>query len=454
MLRLHRSNESIAVNKEKKISDNRDAIVILADSLRIDHLGCYGNQWVKTPNIDRLASESAVFEYAYGEGLPTLPFRTSAFTGRFTLPFRGWQALRPTDVLLSEILWNKQCNSAIVSDCYHLHEPPHNNYGRGFRNVYWIRGQEHDPYIIDPKVKIDPERFFPVWQYSEWEKKRYKLFEQYLRNTSHWKGEEDTACKWLDSLNDNESFFLWLDFFDPHAPYDPRFPPYDQMYHTGWTGKKILWIEGMANDFPEDAVRQMRANYAGIFLSDHGEPLGEHGIITKMRPWPYDELSHIPLIVRYPDIHEKGIRIKSFVQTPDIPATILDFMGIEAPRTFQGKSLLPIITGEKTENYKFAISGFYNRSWSIRNEKWSYYVWITGRTDPNRPWKEWFFQYSDKHRRSELYKLEGKISTPHPTKYQIEKDVYEKDNLVDEYPEKAEEMELKLRNFIHNLTKT
>jgi arylsulfatase A-like enzyme len=100
-----------------------NVIVIINDSLRWDYLGCYGNNWIKTPNIDKLASESAVFDYFYPEGLPTVPCRTTFFTGRFTFPFRGWQRLEPTDLLLAEILWNKGFTSAMITDVYHLHKP-------------------------------------------------------------------------------------------------------------------------------------------------------------------------------------------------------------------------------------------------------------------------------------------------------------------------------------------
>ena len=80
-----------------------NVVVIVNDTLRWDYLGCYGNEWIKTPNLDKLASESAVFDYSYAEGLPTIPTRTTFFTGRFTFPFRGWQRLEPTDVLVANV---------------------------------------------------------------------------------------------------------------------------------------------------------------------------------------------------------------------------------------------------------------------------------------------------------------------------------------------------------------
>ena len=121
-----------------------NVIVILADSLRVDHLGCYGNKWIKTPNLDRFAKEATVFERAYSEGLPTLPTRTAMFTGRYTFPFRGWQPLQPNDLPIAEILWSQGYKSALITDVYHMHKPGM-AYERGFDFVQFIRGQEGDP---------------------------------------------------------------------------------------------------------------------------------------------------------------------------------------------------------------------------------------------------------------------------------------------------------------------
>jgi len=79
-------------------------IVIMLDSLRADHLGCYGNEWIKTPNIDEFAKESVLFEQAFTNGLPTIPVRTELFTGCSSLAYRPWQPLAKEDVTISEIL--------------------------------------------------------------------------------------------------------------------------------------------------------------------------------------------------------------------------------------------------------------------------------------------------------------------------------------------------------------
>jgi arylsulfatase A-like enzyme len=107
-----------------------NVIVLVADSLRVDHLGCYGSA-VQTPNLDRLAGESATFDQAYAENLPTLPCRTAWWTGRHLFTQRGWQPFAPSDYLLAEVLWDKGYSSALITDVYHMHKPVY-NCGRGF----------------------------------------------------------------------------------------------------------------------------------------------------------------------------------------------------------------------------------------------------------------------------------------------------------------------------------
>ena len=105
--------------------DAKNVIVIMLDSFRADHLGALGNSKAPTPNLDRFAAESTLFTRCYPEGLPTIPVRTSLFSGKFTYPFRPWQVLHPEDhPLLAEILWSEGFRSCLVSDTYHMHNSP------------------------------------------------------------------------------------------------------------------------------------------------------------------------------------------------------------------------------------------------------------------------------------------------------------------------------------------
>jgi len=381
-------------------------IFIISDSLRYDHLGCYGNDWIETPNIDRLAQESVVFENAYPEGLPTLPVRTALFTGNYTLTNRFWQALTPQDVSMAEILDEHGYVSAMVTDLYHMFKP-NMNYHRGFHEWHWIRGQEMDAYKSRPH-HADLSRYIKPEMKGDYQ---IRIIDQYLRNVADRKGEEDyfaarvtrEAARWLEENQGvHEKFFLYVDCFDPHEPWDP--PPEFAAKYTdpNYKGPWIIQPKGgPCNWMTEEELRHTRGLYAGelsfvdkwighlldrikslglmeesviIFMSDHGHPHGEHGKMLKMDDLLYSELIRIPLMIRFPNKAHAGKRIKGIVQVVDILPTLLDIIGRPGDAEFmQGKSLMPLISGERQKIRDYAVIGFFNvEDRCIRNERWSY----------------------------------------------------------------------------------
>ncbi len=428
-----------------------NVIVIVNDSLRADHLGCYGNKWIKTPNIDKLASEGAVFDYAYAEGLPTLPVRTAWFTGRFTFPFRGWQRLEPTDVVIAEYLWDKGYTSALFTDVYHMHKPGM-AYERGFDYVEFIRGQEGDPYILDKDIAIDVTGHYKS---NGKDVKVKQQVEQYLRNRHQWKSDEDhfvaqvmkAAMKWLEGQRKRDNLFLWVDAFDPHEPWDPP-APFDTMYQDPkYKGPTITHpIPGAVEGYlsPEE-VNHIFKLYAGevslcdkwvgkflgkirdlgmwdntliIYTSDHGEPFAEHGIIRKAQLWPYEELVRIPLIVRHPKGLGAGKHFDAITETPDVMPTILDFLGVPSPGRLHGESLLPVMSGAKKTVRDYGYMGQFGKVWRVSNKKWCFILF-----------------WSD--RESELYDLEN--------------DPEQKNNVAGRNPQVAMALELELRRFVTSL---
>jgi arylsulfatase A-like enzyme len=459
-----------------------NVIGIMLDSFRKDHLGCYGNKWIKTPNLDRFAADATVFNHAYAEGLPTLPVRTALFTGRYTLPFRFWQPIEMNDVLLAEVLWSKGVGTAFISDTYHGHKP-HMGYERGFDYVKWIRGQENDPAVVDPNVKVDlskwsEKNWYPHYSTEEWHK---KVFAQYLRNRAYWKTEEDhhvaqimkAGMRWLEdtvSEGKNKNFFLWLDSFDPHEPWDPP-TQYTDIYPVpDYHGLPIIWSGGFAEDFTLPEIRHIRSQYAGtitlvdkwtgmflekikelglldntmiIIISDHGEPLGEHGLLAKCQPWCYDELSRVPLFIRLPDGIEAKKQVDAFTNMPDIAPTILSFLGVETPPMMHGKNLLPVMRGEG-KGMEFAISGFHVGKWSIRNHKWSCHK-VSDIEWPGMQTREM------PKIKPELYMYDPNYVPPEPKNYELEKDQAETENIVDKEEEIGESLEKQLREFMGSL---
>ena len=428
-----------------------NVIVIVNDSFRWDYLGAYGNNRIRTPHLDRFAEQAAVFDWAYSEGLPTVPTRTTFFTGRYTFPFRGWQRLEPKDVLLAEILWNKGITSAMITDVYHLHKPSM-AFERGFDTTEHIRGHEGDPWIVDPEIEVDVEA---VHKPAPKDTAVRKQIEQYLRNVHWWQSEEDTfvarvmkaGLSWLQRQPRRDNLFLWLDCFDPHEPWDPPEPYRSWYVDPEYKGKDIIQpIPGDGSYLTAEELQHVKNLYSGkvslcdrwvgwfldeiqamgmfedtliLFTTDHGEPFGEHGYIKKSEPGLYEELCHIPLMVRHPEGLGAGRRFDAMVETTEVFPTVLDFLGVKAPPRIHGRSLLPLMRDEVDRVRDHAYMGYFKQAWRISDREWCFI----------------------------LNFLKGKG----PELYHLASDPGEQDNLVHREPAKAMELELKLRQFVAGL---
>ncbi len=392
-------------------------ILIIADSLRADHTGCYGNKWIKTPNIDRLAQESVLFERAFPEGLPTIPVRRAIYTGNRTWPFEdyqpkkgdtvrhfGWQPMAESDIALAEILTDAGYYTGLISDTYHIFKPAM-NFHRGFETFLWIRGQEGDRYR--PLLENPPglKRRLP----PAMEGRVGRALPQYLSNVAERKSEEDyfapqvfrEGMRWLESAGNYKKFFLVLDSFDPHEPYDPP-KWYADLYYPGYKGIDIIHPPlGAISWLKPSELKRIRALYAGevtmfdvwlgrfldkvgelgllddtliVFISDHGHPLGEHGILKKLYSNLYYELLEIPLIIRHPRGLGAGKRIKTFVYNYDIFATVLNLLKVKAPAKVESLNLWPLVTGKKRKHRDYITSG-YQRYSCVVDSNW---LFITG----------------------------------------------------------------------------
>ena len=223
-----------------------NVIVVVCNGLHLGFLGAYGNSWIETPYLDRLAAEGVVFDHHYPENLTTIPTRRSWWTGRygFPSPEQGWTALLPEEPILPDLLFTQGVRSALISDVPFLREAG-NGFGHGWDEVVWVRGSGYDPYIPasdrrvkkirladEPGLRLPPEDDpdYALWK-GRWE--------QFLRNRAvlGTDQEENTgvartvraAVDWLDRRKDDpEPFLLWLDIFSPHGPWDPPQPYRDQ----------------------------------------------------------------------------------------------------------------------------------------------------------------------------------------------------------------------------------
>ena len=435
--------------------DRMNIIQIVSDTFRRDHLGCYGNDWIHTENLDRFAGQSMVFDRAYNASFPTIPNRHDLFTGRYTFVYSMWSPLTGDEVIISQLLRQAGYTTMLIVDTPHMIRDAH-YFDRGFDGWWWIRGQEHDRYMTNP-TKDSTER-------------REAFGTQYLQNVSSRRSEEDyfvaqtmtSAAKWLElNYDQHEKFFLHVDAFDPHEPWDPP-KWYADMYDPGWKGGDVAggaYVEGVdrpvTSDLTEDELNHLRALYAGevtlvdrwvgmllqkigdlglfentavIFTTDHGTYLGEHGYVGK-RDRLYEEVAHIPLIVRMPD-SEGNLRgrCEAIVQSPDLMATILHLAGAQSPHTVQGRSILPFLQGEETQESEIAVS-----SPSLIRRILPSWITVTS--------KEWAF-------------LAARIDAPAKVEselYDLSEDPDETHNLYNEETDVAERLRSKMIEFLRSM---
>ena len=224
---------------------NRQNLIFLnTDTFRADNLQAYGgNGLVRCPRLDKFAEDCVVFEDCYPEGMPTIPIRRVLMTGRRILPYHyfhqhepvqtpGWHELYYEDQTIAETLHEAGYSTALFADIPHLQRPG-KNFHRGYRYYEWTRGHEVDYYEQAPATLEDivpthyPQEFWDRW--VEMNPGRPDFMRQFLANRKRYETECEAIIEltaknvihWLRRNHDKEPFFLHLEAFDPHEPWDP-----------------------------------------------------------------------------------------------------------------------------------------------------------------------------------------------------------------------------------------
>ena len=383
-----------------------NVVVICCDTYRYDMLQ---HPVVKTPNLDRLASEGILFTNAFGEGLPTIQARRTMFTGIRSFPWRfemdsrglypaipGWHRIPDHQTTLSEFLFDNSVTTGFVADTYHMFKPTQ-NFTRGFCSWDFIRGQEGDPVRSGPLSKIDVSPYVPDGVTNTGN------LHQYLLNMLDREKEEDylparvfsRACSWIDQNRENDPWFLWIDSFAPHERWDPPMEFADEYFKTGksknYIQPQVINTTNPSNDEIErtkalyygyvtfvdkwigvflDRLKEtgMHEDTAVIFTSDHGTELWDKGRFGKAPERLYRYNTGIPLIIRLPDGRQAGTQRDDFVQHQDIFPTISELMGarpgFEMP--LDGRNLLDdSVPADDT------IITAWSKNVSVRSREWN-----------------------------------------------------------------------------------
>lgn len=398
-----------------------NVVLVIIDSLRKDHVGAYGNDWIKTPNLDALSKESLRFERAYPESLPTICARRAIHTGMRTFPFRdwdppqqdpirlyGWQPIPEDQTTLAEMLAKEGFQTVLVTDTQHQFKPSY-NFHRGFGVFDFIRGQERDLYKPNWLYDGDLERCLVGGSHRF---KQETIMRQYFANTAGRKSEEDwfaprvftRAAEFLEGASKGgQPFFLVVDAFDPHEPWDPP-KKYVDLYDDGYDGPEpMITAYGETGYLSDRQLERMRALYAGevtmmdrwlgtflgkmsdlglvestllLLISDHGHALGEHGIAGKVSSALYPELMDVPFFIRHPEGKKAGEASAHYASTHDVAPTILGAMGIEPPDPMDGQDLGVLLDGGDLGPRTHFTAGYNDYVWT-RDDRYA----MTARND-------------------------------------------------------------------------
>jgi len=382
-----------------------NVILLISDTFRFDNLfdraaACPLGMSVRTPNLDAFAGRAVSMTRTYNSSFPTIPHRTDLTSGRFGWLWHGWQDLRRSGPNHAPVLLRQAGYvSQLLCDTQHLIR---SGFDLGFDAAHGLRGQESDRHFL----RLN----HPIRRVQALEKTRPPsgsnpdgptLADIHTWANAEWRYEEDRfaprtarmATNWLEENYLHNPFFLWVDFFDPHEPWDP--PEYMvRRYDGDYDGPPMIHPNyGNSDAYTAEELRNLRAHYCAeaelvdrwigrvlqkiddlqlwdnsvvVFTTDHGMSIGEHSRTGKSnltpadgRHWPlYPEIAHLPLMIAAPDL-EGGREIDAIVQPPDILPTLLDLVGaeVEPPEPFHGRSFASLLRGPLTHRVRCVKGG-------------------------------------------------------------------------------------------------
>lgn len=406
-------------------------LMIMADQLRVDCVGAYGNKAIHTPNLDRIAHEGIRFTSAYTSVPSCTPARTALMTG---LSPWGHGMLGMTNMATNPYPVEK--GGAMAAAGYYSVVVGKNHYypitnPHGYQHMVT---DEHCSYWFHNRKPGQAQSYEPRCDYESWFWSQVPDQDPHLTglgwndqparpfalpeelHATHWTG--TTAERFLDQYDRTEPFFLKVSFIRPHSPYDAPerfFKMYEKAplpeaevgawakrYEPRSSERDDLWH----GKLPAADIRRSREGYYGnvsfvdeqigrllrvlerrnmlddtmiVFFSDHGDMLGDQNMWRKT--YAYEQSSHIPLLLRPAASQHLGHTDRTLsnpVEIRDLLPTFLDAAGAPIPASIEGKSLLPLIKGEAKDwreyidlehNVCYDISNHWN---ALTDGRWKY----------------------------------------------------------------------------------
>jgi arylsulfatase A-like enzyme len=320
-----------AAAEEAFAGPRRNLLLITVDTLRADHLGCYGYQRDTSPAIDGLARRGVRMDQAICPRPTTSPSFATFFTGAY--PMRHGvnftqQVLAPENLTLAEILKDAGYATAAV--------------------------------ITNPNL-------FPAFGFDQG-------FTTYVHGHTRAGEGRQRALDWLENDRpDDRPWFFWFHSTDPHYPYNPL-PPYNAMFSqsdtTGSVQRQIELYDGEIR-YTDDELAQVLqyfydrpalwANTLTVFAADHGESLDEHDYYFQHGELPYEQTARIPLLFVAPGVLPAGAVSPALVTGADLLPTLLSALQVSIPGGIHGVSCLPVLLGlddRGPHDFVFLEAGF------------------------------------------------------------------------------------------------
>jgi len=355
------------------------------DQQRFDTIGALGNPHVQTPHLDSLVQEGVAFTHAYCQSPVCTPSRASFMTGLYPSRVRNTRNVNDTfpdsPPLISKLIADSGYECGLIGK-FHLvsaGERPEPRLDDGFG--YWKHS--HAPRDDWPEGTHD---------YADWVREQGQDLDT-LRNSNERVDPEYHQTKWASdcaidfvSRERSEPWLLNINVYDPHPPFIPpaeyarRFkaedmpgPYFKESDLETQRALRALDFQGEPARPEELGAKDIQAKYYAmiaqiddqfarilkalddtgqrentviIFTSDHGETLGDHGLMKKGCRF-YEGLTRVPLIFSWPGVFENGQQCGDLVELLDLSATLLDLTGVPIPEYHQGRSLRPVLEGKR-----------------------------------------------------------------------------------------------------------
>ncbi|MGA2631305.1 MAG: sulfatase-like hydrolase/transferase, partial [Terriglobia bacterium] len=302
-----------------------NVVLITIDTVRADHVGCYGYRQAHTPNLDALAREGALFQTVVASVPLTLPSHCSILTGTYP-PLHGVRDnlgynLGESPPTLADLLKRNGYVTAAFVGSEVL--DARRGLNRGF-----------DTYSSPFRRKMGRDNPL-VFNLQDLQRRAQEVV--------------DDALGWMAAHagRPTRPFFVWIHLYDPHTPYDPP-PRFRALLHDPYDGEIAYADDAMGKFFGYLKEHALYDQTLIIAASDHGESFGEHGEFTHGY-FIYDTTLLVPLIIK-PSLGSGMTprHIAAPVRTIDIAPTVLQFLGIVPPSGMQGNSLLSLMLGKTT----------------------------------------------------------------------------------------------------------